>query len=396
MQTGDYKFVKNLNERLVLNLIRRHEVISSSDLVRITGMRPSTIFNILKDFSEKGFVNNLGKGQSTDKGGKRPYIWSLKSSAAYSVGVDVDLNKISLVILNFTNEIVTEEEWEIDVYSESKNLIPILEEKIQSIMIKSGIDKEKFLGIGIAFPGIVDSLNGKVVMSEAISGSNIDISEKLKIIFDLPVLIQNNANTTAIGEKIAGNAKQSKHLISALIKSNEISNGIGIGVLVNEEIHLGASNCAGEINFALPYFAEIFNSIRSSLQNSDYLKEYLTQTNNLTVKVLIEAAKNNDPVAIQFFEKLGYFIGKGLVRPIALINPDTLVLVGDLIDVADIIKDAIYKVLDLEVNNLCRKAIEIITSKFGNKAVSIGAASIILNEYFKVPNLENNKLQEEK
>lgn len=394
MQTGDYKFVKNLNERLVLNLIRRHEVISSSDLVRITGMRPSTIFNILKDFSEKDFVNNLGKGQSTDKGGKKPYLWSLKSTAAYSVGVDVDLNKISMVILNFTNEIVLEEEWEIDVFKENKNLINILKEKIESLILKSEISSSKFLGIGIAFPGIIDSINGKVLLSEALSGENIEISESLKSYFNLPVLIQNNANTTAIGEKIAGDAKQSIHLISALIKSNEVSNGIGIGVLINEEIHLGASNCAGEINFALPYFAEILNSIRSSIKESEHLKSYLADTNKLTIQVLINAAKNDDPVAIHFFEKLGYFIGKSLVRPIALVNPDTLVLVGDLIEVSDIIKEAIYKVLDLEVHNMCRNIIEIKTSKFGDKAVSIGAASIILNEYFRVPNLENNKLQE--
>ncbi|MFA8343785.1 MAG: ROK family protein [Rhodothermaceae bacterium] len=394
MQTGDYKFVKNLNERLVLNLIRRHEVISSSDLVRITGMRPSTIFNILKDFTEKDFVNNLGKGQSTDKGGKKPYLWSLKSTAAYSVGVEVDLNRISAVILDFTNGIVLQENWELDVYGESKKICSLLREKIETVITKSEIPIGKFLGIGIAVPGIVDCKGEVILMSEALSQTNIEVSKELEEYFDLPVLVRNDANTTAIGEKIAGSAKESKHLISALIKSTETNNGMGIGVLINEELHLGAAGAAGEINFSLPYFSEILNSIKSVIKKSEYIEKNVCERNKITIRLLTEAAKENDIAAVKFFERLGYFIGKGLARPVALVNPDTLVLVGDLTEVGEILKDAIHKVLDMEIHNISCSSIKIITSKFGDKAVAIGAAAIILNEYFKVPNLENNKLQE--
>jgi len=390
MQTGDYKFVKNLNEQLVLNLIRRHEIISSSDLVRITGMRASTIFNILKYFSEKKFVNNPGKGHSTDKGGRKPYLWSLKSNAAYSFGVDVDFKKISMVILDFTNRIVFEEEFQIDVYKESENISLFLKDKINELIVKSGIPIKKFLGIGIALPGIVHCNGDIVIMSEALSATDINLSQELKKYFDLPVLIRNNANTIAVGEKIAGNAKESKHLISTLIKSNELSNRIGIGVLINKELHFGTSGCAGEINFALPYFSEILNSIKGITKDS----EFFSKSNNYTIKKLVEAAKENDIVAIHFFEKLGYFIGKELVKPVALVNPDTLLLGGDLTEVGSIIKEAIYKVLDLEVHALCRNSINIIISKFGKKAVVIGAVAIILNEYFKITNLENNKLQD--
>ncbi|OYV85623.1 MAG: hypothetical protein B7Z63_05230, partial [Ignavibacteriae bacterium 37-53-5] len=65
MQTGDLKLVKSINDRLVLNLIRVNKIMSSSDLVKITGMRPSTIFNILKDMAARSLVINLGKGEST-------------------------------------------------------------------------------------------------------------------------------------------------------------------------------------------------------------------------------------------------------------------------------------------------------------------------------------------
>ncbi len=53
MQAGDHKLLKSINERLVLNLIRLSKVISSSDLVQVTGMQPSTIFNILRALTSK-------------------------------------------------------------------------------------------------------------------------------------------------------------------------------------------------------------------------------------------------------------------------------------------------------------------------------------------------------
>ena len=59
------RVVKDINEQLVLKLIQEHQIISSSDLVKITGMRPSTIFNILKELSAKSFVSFYGKGEST-------------------------------------------------------------------------------------------------------------------------------------------------------------------------------------------------------------------------------------------------------------------------------------------------------------------------------------------
>jgi hypothetical protein len=116
MQTGDLKLVKNINDRLVLNLIRVNKILSSSDLVRITGMRPSTIFNILKDMAAQSLVINLGKGESTEKGGKKPYLWSLNNEAAFALGVDVEVGELTAVILNFCAEIVAKKIYRIDKF----------------------------------------------------------------------------------------------------------------------------------------------------------------------------------------------------------------------------------------------------------------------------------------
>jgi N-acetylglucosamine repressor len=98
--------VKDINEQLVLRLVQGHETISSSELVKITGMRPSTIFNIIKELSSKSFVQFYGKGESTDKGGKKPFVWTLNKEAAYTIGLDIEVGEMTSVILDFGGGIV--------------------------------------------------------------------------------------------------------------------------------------------------------------------------------------------------------------------------------------------------------------------------------------------------
>src|SRR3989304_692670 len=100
------RVVKDINEQLVLNLIQENEIISSTDLVKITGMRPSTIFNILKVLSERSLVSFHGKGDSTEKGGKKPYLWRLNKEAAYIIGLDIEVGEIASVILDFSGKII--------------------------------------------------------------------------------------------------------------------------------------------------------------------------------------------------------------------------------------------------------------------------------------------------
>src|SRR5512147_2940290 len=91
------KVVKDINERVVLKLIQEQDIISSSDLVKITGMRPSTIFNILKELSAKSFVSFYGKGESTKKGGKKPFNWNLNKDAACTIGLDIEVGEMTSV-----------------------------------------------------------------------------------------------------------------------------------------------------------------------------------------------------------------------------------------------------------------------------------------------------------
>ncbi len=387
MQTGDHKLLKSINERIVLNLVRLNKVISSSDLVRITGMQPSTIFNILRDLTSNSRVLNLGKGDSTEKGGKRPYLWGLNRDAAYAIGIDVEIGQLTAVVLNFSSEIVCKKVKKIEASEKIDKLVRQIVTVVDEIIAEAHIGYDKILGVGIAVAGIVKSDTGIVVMTDVLPEVNVPLLDALNKVFSLPVFVENNANASVVGEKWIGVAKESKNCLNVLVEFDKGVSGLGIGLMVNEELYRGSSFSAGEINIAMPDLHEVLSYVRTHLANGPVLRKYDTSPQELEIEVMIDAAKRGDDVAISFFARLGNQIGKNISRIVAAFNPDMLILSGDIAEVGDLVVGPVRNVVDMDLLSVSSEALEIVTSSQGHYSVAIGAASLILSDYFKVPNV---------
>ncbi|HUI29507.1 MAG TPA: ROK family protein [Candidatus Acidoferrales bacterium] len=387
MQTGDHRLLKSINVRLVLNLVRLNKVISSSDLARITGMQPSTIFNILRELTANSHVLNLGKGDSTDRGGKRPYLWSLNKEAAYAIGIDIEIGQLTTVVLDFSSEIVHKKVKKIETSETLTELVRQIVEAVDEIIVESHIDSHKILGVGVAVAGIVDSDAGVVVMTDVLPEVNVPMLEAMKEVFKFPVFVENNANASVVGEKWIGVARDSKNCLNVLVEFDKGVSGLGIGLLLNEELYRGSSYSAGEINIAMPDLHEVLLNVRPHLAEGQVLKKYDASPQELEISTMIDAAKRDDEVAISFFQRLGYQIGKNISRVVAAFNPDMLILSGDVAEVGDLMIAPVKSVIDMDLLSVSSEALKTVTSSQGHYSVAIGAASLVLSDYFKVPNV---------
>lgn len=387
MQTGDHRLLKNINERLVLNLVRLNRIISSSDLVRITGMQPSTIFNILRDLTENSHVLNLGKGDSTEKGGKKPYLWGLNKDAAYAIGIDIEIGQLTTVVLNFSSEIVCKKVRKIETAKTLDELVGQIVKAVNEVISEAHVDSGKILGVGIAVAGIVNSEAGIVVMTDVLPEVNVPFLQAVNKVFEFPVFVENNANASVVGEKWIGVAKDSNNCLNVLIEFDKGVSGLGIGFLVNEELYRGSSYSAGEVNIAMPDLHDVLLNVRTHLSEGQILKRFDSSPHELEIEIMIDAAKNGDSVAISFFARLGNQIGKNISRIVAAFNPDMLILSGDVAEVGDMIVGPVKSVIDMDLLSVTSEALKIVTSSQGHFSVATGAASIVLSDYFKVPNV---------
>ncbi len=389
MQTGDLKLVKNINDRLVLNLIRVNKIMSSSDLVRITGMRPSTIFNILKDMAAQSLVINLGKGESTEKGGKKPYLWSLNNEAAFALGVDVEVGELTAVILNFCAEIVAKKIYRIDKFETLDELDHHITVIVDDILTESKIDRTKVVGLGVAVAGIVDNVTDLVVMTDVFQEMNVPMLAALRKHYSFPVVVENNANASAVGDKWIGVARDSRNSMTVLMEFDKNVHGIGIGIIINEEIYRGSSFCAGELIMPMSDLGEMLTNVRSQLRKGDILKQYDSSPLSIDTRVMIDAAKKGDRIALSFFNRLGHFIGRRIGSVIGVLNPDMLIISGDLAELDEIIVRPVKEAIELDTLSITSETLRVVTSSHGHYSVAMGAASIILGSHFKVPDVRS-------
>jgi N-acetylglucosamine repressor len=389
MQTGDLKLVKSINDRLVLNLLRVNKIMSSSELVRITGMRPSTIFNILKDMAAQSLVINLGKGESTEKGGKKPYLWSLNSEAAYALGVDVEVGELTAVVLDFSAEIVAKKIYRIDKFETIDELVRHVIVIVDDLLSESGIDRTRVIGLGVGIAGVVNVDTGVVVMTDVFQEMNVPMLDALKKHYSFPVIVENNANASAVGDKWVGVARESRNSMTVLMEFDRNVHGFGIGVIVNEELYRGSSYCAGELNLPMSDLGEMLTNVRSLLRTGPILKRYDVAPVSVDTRIMIDAAKKGDPVATSFFNRLGSFIGKRISSIIGVLNPDMLIISGDLAELEELIIAPVKNAIEMETLSITSDVLKIVTSSHGHYSVAMGAASVILGSHFKVPDVRS-------
>lgn len=376
--------VKDINEQLVLKLIQEHGIISSSDLVNITGMRPSTIFNIIKELSGKSFISFYGKGESTKKGGKRPYVWTLNKSAAYVIGLDIEVGEMTSVVLDFGGNVISNKIIKLDTGNTVDELAKIIKKVVYNTIAENNLKEEKILGVGIAFAGIVDYQSGIVVMSSVIPEMNFPLLKKLSIL-PFPVLIENNANAVALGLKWIGNHQTKRNYITVLLELDKNVSGLGIGIVINNELYRGTSFSAGELYPHLPSLKDIISTVRNRFTESEILKNYISSIENIDIEILMKAAKNGDKVANLIFSMIGNVVGQTIAPAVALLNPDTLIITGVISELEDILVESVRKEIDMKVISITSNSLNIVVNKHHQYSVAIGAASLILEDFFKLP-----------
>ena len=377
------RVVKDINEQLVLKLIQEHEIISSSDLVKITGMRPSTVFNILKELSAKSFVSFYGKGESTKKGGKKPYIWNLNKESASVIGLDIEVGEMTAVVLDFSGGIIAKKILKLESGRTADELTINIIKVVNDVIHENNIDTNKILGLGIAFAGIVDNRKGIVSMSSVIPELNLPLLEKLKS-FPFPVLIENNANAAAIGLKWKSKQKEDKNYLTVLVEIDKNVSGLGIGIVIDGELYRGSSYCAGELYPHMPNLREILSTFRNRFSESEILKEYTTSFESIGIELLLDAAKKGDKIAQLVFTIIGNIVGQTIAPAVALLNPDTLIITGIVSELEDVIIKAVRKEIEMRVVSITNNTLEIKVDKHHQYSVAVGAASLILENFFRV------------
>ncbi len=372
-QAANAQLIKNLNQQIVLNLIRKHGSISGADLAKITKLQPATISRILQALNGMGLIEEAGMAQSTKLGGKRPTLWRLKADFGYVLGIEVLPYELRGVLLDFTSTLVAEKADTQVVANRPENVAENVSHLVKALCDSAAIAMANVIGVGLGISGLVDAHAGMVRYSIGLGMQDYPIQEVLEQKLGLRVLADNDANAGAVATKWMGCGVNAEHLVYLTI--NESVTGIGCGIIIHGQLYRGVTCSAGELTLALPALRELSAEGRQHGEPAP--------AEAMTMPALIERARASDEHARAILAGLGKIIAQEIARLIDLLNPELVILGGDIVPAEDMILQPIRAEVQRLTLALPFRAAQIRMTSLGRNAVALGAAANVFKEIFK-------------
>lgn len=381
MITGLLSLTENSHKQ-VLNLIRIYREISGAELARLTNLRPSTVLYILRNLDEKGLIEISGTGESTTKGGKKPTLWKIKSNKGFVIGLEILVHKIRIVLVGLEGNFIDKGEHIPTGRITDKNLIEELTKAITGTIEKNQIPYENIIGVGIAVPGMVDSKYGHIHYAAALGVENFALKLKLESKLPLRFTIGNDANAGAMDVKWYTEPTQKLPANIVYITYNQGAKNLGAGLIINNTLYSGVSGAAGEIFYPLPKIPSIIEKGIKKMGDDHPLLQN-SKIEDIKISDVMNFAKKGCPLSTFTIEEICKVIADEIARTVGFINPDLIVLGGDITLQEDLLRKYIIPFAHEKTSGYLKHGYympEIRFSQFGKFSVAAGATALLLSE----------------
>ncbi len=366
----------------ILELVRRKGPISRTEISHTTDINIVSVSNYIKDYIDKGILVEIGCDVST--GGRRPELVELKAKDLYVVGLDIGASDIIATVTDFSINVVSKAKVSTPAGDTSEITLKAIE-LIDGLLEKTGIEKRKIRAIGI----------GAACYNNRFYSTIDAVREK----FGIDVFMGSDAACAAFGEKQLNPAAGVEDLLY-------MYSDIGCGIIIRGDAYFGAGGNAGEIQISHEHISKEEELL--FFRSSQYLKPWgmdlgITRMakyeiekgvgtkivacakgdpKNISTEVVIEAAKQDDEIAIDIVRNAGMNLGVRIAYLVNLFNPEVVVVGGGVERAGDIILDPIRKTVKKLAFSGQAGVVKIITSALGEDSVSLGASSLVVREIF--------------
>ncbi len=310
-------------------------------------------------------------------------------------GIDIGGTNTEIGLVNKTGDIIFSYKLKTKKYQNAEDLIKDISDFIKNITRNS---EYNLLGIGIGVP------NGNYFTGNVEYAANLKwkTSEPIKEYFEkrfdenVKIIITNDANASAVGEYVFGNAKNEKNFIVVTLGT-----GLGAGIFINGKLHYGNDGYAGELG----HITVIPNGRKCNCGNLGCLETYVSATgikrnaiellsvencpsklrdiapNSLSAKMIEEFALNGDKIALDTFEYTGEILGKALANISAILNPAKIFIHGGLSKSGDLLFNPAEYHMNKHLLQILKNKVKIEKSGLiGKNTAVLGASALVWNE----------------
>lgn len=309
------------------------------------------------------------------------------------ITIDLGGTKILSALINEKNEIVYRYKIPTDLRKGKANLVKSIAESVKVILAKNELGQRDIKAVCMGVPGTVNPANGVISVAPNIGVKNYNIKEALQQHFKIPVLIENDVNLAGLGIK---QFEFKNNINNMLVVA--VGTGIGGALFFEGKLYRGSSFFAGEIGHMLvqkkgslegKLVGTTFESLASRTaivreilkdlkkKKKSVLKDYVSPKKSIKSKTLLAALNKKDSLATKHVTAACTTIGTVLGSITTLINIDTIVLAGGVIEaMGDFMLPKIKKSFKDAVLKDVGKNVKILTTKLGDDAAILGGVAL--------------------
>lgn len=258
------------------------------------------------------------------------------------VGVDIREVKTTFALVDIRGEIIAMDYFNTMDYPDISDYVSTLSEKIIMLVEENG-GYEKVRSVGISAPS-GNFLTGCIENAANMPWKGVvPLAAMLRDRLGLAVALANDAHVTALGEKAYGSAHGMKDFVVVSISHG----GLGSCIFMDGKPHLGVSGFAGEVGHTCvePNGRQCGCGSKGCLETYcsdkglaktieellvDGAPSALRDIKNLSVQTVTYYCDQGDQVAIEAVRRLGFMLGLGLANYASVLNPEAIVLTGDM------------------------------------------------------------------
>ena len=259
------------------------------------------------------------------------------------VGIDIRENRTTYAIVNIRGEIVAQDHFRTSDYAEISEYITALTERVLSLIEENG-GYETIRSVGISAPS-ANFLTGCIENAANLKWKGVvPLAAMLQDRLGMAVAVANDAHITALGEKAFGSAHGMKDFIVVSISHG----GLGSCIFTNGLPHLGFNGFAGEVGHTcvkidgrpcgcgrkgcLETYVSDKGLVITAEEEIAKSNEptLLSELDEFNIRTITECCEKGDRVAIEAFQRVGYMLGVGLANYASVVNPEAIILTGDM------------------------------------------------------------------
>lgn len=385
MKTADQTFVKTFNKSRVLLTVKNRSPISRAQISEITGLNKATVSSLISELIKEKFVFEIGNGQSS--GGRRPVMLTFNHRAGYAIGVDVGVNYLLAVATDLNGNCLEEEKQPIADTNVEK-VLPHVIQLIRKLIKKAPQSEYGLIGIGIGVPGIVNRQQ-TILFAPNLGWENVHLRREIESTFDVPVLLDNEANAGAWGEKLYGAGRNIADLIYV-----SVGIGIGTGIIMNDEVYKGTNGFSGEMgHFSIDLNGrtcrcgnrgcwERYASEKALLESARKRHLFQEESGRDELAAIAEMAEAGDTRVQQLLYEIGEYLGIGITNIVNTFNPRLVIIGNRMSTLKKWLAQPIERVLEERLMPYNRQNVEVRFSELTNHSCALGAASFAISHFF--------------